>query len=150
MSTNREAKRRTRRRSRGREADRRYGPDTSEVIFAYEDGWTIRRPHTMADLQRLGFLLHNCLIDADDRLPTEATRFLADGLGHPRVIFNVYDVHGGLCTDIVANDQRPAQPEHLERLAAWPGCGELLATWWVAGTDGLQEVKMFTLEPAPS
>ncbi|WP_196807281.1 PcfJ domain-containing protein [Candidatus Solirubrobacter pratensis] len=35
-------------------------PDQSEVVHAFPDGWTIRRPTTWSDVYREGALMHNC------------------------------------------------------------------------------------------
>jgi hypothetical protein len=37
------------------------GPDQSEIIYAYSDGWTIRRLHRKDDQLREGKLMQNCL-----------------------------------------------------------------------------------------
>jgi hypothetical protein len=61
MSTRAVKRRRNKRAAALREADRRYGPDTSETIAEFEDGWTIRRFATYTDAWREGFLMEHCL-----------------------------------------------------------------------------------------
>src|SRR4051794_8905944 len=46
-----------------RSADDRFGPDQSETVHAWPDGWTIRRLSSHSDIQREGALMHNCLAD---------------------------------------------------------------------------------------
>jgi hypothetical protein len=61
MSKRDNSKRSRLRRQRLREAEEDLGPDHSEIVYGFEDGWTIRRPRTLADLIREGDLLNNCL-----------------------------------------------------------------------------------------
>jgi hypothetical protein len=63
MSKRDNSKRSRLRRQRLREAEAELGPDHSEIVHEFEDGWSIRRPRTLADLIREGDLLQNCLRD---------------------------------------------------------------------------------------
>lgn len=46
-----------------RDADERYGPDETVVIFEFEDGWTIRRLTSISDVRREGRLMEHCLTE---------------------------------------------------------------------------------------
>lgn len=40
--------------------EQKFGPDTSEIIYQFPDGWTIRALHTYGDMYREGELMGNC------------------------------------------------------------------------------------------
>jgi len=44
-----------------READRRFGPDHSEVVHRFDDGWSVWQPTRVSDLRREGLMQRCCL-----------------------------------------------------------------------------------------
>ena len=57
-----------------------YGPDTSEVVKQLVDGWTVRRPTTLADIEREGTLMGNCVADGDYNREVSLPRYTEDGI----------------------------------------------------------------------
>lgn len=57
-----------------------YGPDTSEVVQQLADGWTVRRPTTLADIEREGTLMGNCVADGDYNREVSLPSYTEDGI----------------------------------------------------------------------
>lgn len=108
------------------EATERYGPDACAIEFVYPDGWTIRRPTTVNDVWRVGYLMRNCWIEEPgygDLGPDPRQRALCDRDGFPRACFSHYD--DGECVNVVGMNNRKLAEHHVERLARWPDAGPL-------------------------
>jgi hypothetical protein len=140
MSKRDNSKRSRLRRQRLREAEAELGPDHSEIVHELEDGWTIRRPRSIADLLREGELLSNCLRDISDGLPDDQdpaefsldesvewshTHSLRDPDNFPRAVF-IHDASGhswpwraGYTCDLRGYGNTRVKDEYLERIEEW-------------------------------
>lgn len=70
--------------------DTTLGPDQSETVFDYADGWTIRLVDRVPDQQREGLLMGNCLADTRQSHPN--TWSLRDEHNLPHLTFSVWQI----------------------------------------------------------
>jgi hypothetical protein len=125
-----------RRRHRVREFDKQFGPDPSEIVFEFSDGWTIRKPGSIAALVREGELADHCLRDVPDALNKQQmssdllestlayTHSLRDEGNVPHITFahvapEPGDTWPGCTTEVLGFQNSPVKPEYLERIEVW-------------------------------
>jgi hypothetical protein len=125
-------KRNARRRARDG-AYRRFGPDSSTVVYTFDDGWSIRRLQTPDDERIEGALLHHCLGWREDRCEFENLHSLRDIDNYPRATFQHFGpehfdqawlpggplTHG--CTLALEGHGavKPVKVDYVRRIARW-------------------------------
>jgi hypothetical protein len=129
------------------------GPDQSDVIHEFPDGWSVRRIKTDGDAWREGYLMHNCWARRGERgCPDERTLgfyghmySLRDPDNWPLVSFYVDPAND---FDRLPDSSRPAipagtmrihyarghgnstpKPEHMERIQEWARITGLPTDW---------------------
>lgn len=86
-------RRRRRRLTLARELDATpLGPDESEVVHSWEDGWTLRRVERLSDQRREGILARHCSRQLTEPLPREHSLRDEDNL--PHVTFTAWRLVG--------------------------------------------------------
>lgn len=112
------------------ECEARFGPDTAEVIFTFDDGWTINRLRTLEEFKRDGTLMHNCMAKdfsavgtADNLVEDEWVLTLRDTDRFPRVMFVHRPATGtrwdGLSMLDEGRDSSRTKPSYRARLTLW-------------------------------
>jgi GNAT superfamily N-acetyltransferase len=87
-SSRRSSGRRTRAlRALAERLDAELGPDESEIVYTFDDGWTVRHVQRLNDQVREGWMLHNCLREATDERDDDNCFSLRDPDNLPRVCF---------------------------------------------------------------
>lgn len=99
------------------ELDRKLGPDESEIVHPFGDGWSIARHHRPNDVGRVGVLMNNCWANHNGRAPYVNSSYysLRDRNSIPRVAFMVQPLH------MVADE--PIAPELVDRQVAHTALG---------------------------
>src|SRR3954464_10656302 len=118
MPRSRQRGRRNTHRRRLLEAERRFGPDQSEIVFTFLDGWTIRRIDRVADLKREGELMGHCLRSMVPPINDEDPQVfsLRDVDGYPHVTV-FYDQRTGCAADFSGHgNAHPIKPDYVQYL----------------------------------
>lgn len=124
-------------------------PDTSEVVHQFPNGWSIRQPQTIGDLDREGYMMRNCwrqfgfsphneeypMDYAHEPIPWESGGLrentyysLRDPDNHPQVSFEARflgDPYGDgpdeKIQSILGHGNSDPKPEHLNMISDWWG-----------------------------
>jgi hypothetical protein len=128
-------------RALARSLDETLGPDTSEVAFTFDDGWSIRRLLTLEDQIREGELMHHCMRYV--KLVDENAWSLRDAENLPHLTFSMWwvdaatdlaeilayrgggatFVHAADALFLIGSDRQSPKEEHLERLRIFGRAG---------------------------
>lgn len=146
-------------------------PDTSETVYEFPDGWTVKRLKTNADVWREGEIMNHCwaeqpweygdrLLDDEDllALPVEGEGHysLRDPNNIPKLSF-YYDRSGGgpdpvpgaLHSVFGHGDQAPS-PKYMRRLQEWLRATDPQAGWEAAVGDPIGEYPDNEYEMIPA
>lgn len=118
----------------------RFGPDTAETVFTFDDGWTITRLRTLEELKRDGTLMHNCMAKdfcavgtAGSLVEEEWILTLRDTDRFPRVMFLHRPMSGtrwdGLSFSDEGRDRSPTKPAYRARISRWHQTLPYPAAW---------------------
>lgn len=90
-----------------------YMPDTTELVYRFGDGWTVRRCTTREDTARIGSMMRNCWAGGFRRA-NEENHALYDPMGLPRVAFYVQSVNSDMARMLAAQMRRMNLSQPIE------------------------------------
>jgi hypothetical protein len=128
------------------------GPDSSQVVYEYRDGWTVRRIVTANDQHREGMLLRNCL--AGRWAMDENLWSLRDRDNLPHVAFACWRIDAdddlsevfaeevsrttfvrGARLLVMADTPRGIKDERCAQLQEFADCADVEPEWFPQSTD---------------